>query len=88
VRAELEAYAPLVGVGSFIVAMDGHIMAVAAGSPAAAADWATNNANVAVEEFAAAHPEFEHSAPALSFNESALTTPPCGFRGGVLRRIR
>jgi cephalosporin hydroxylase len=88
VRAELEAYAPLVPPGSFIVVMDGHVMEAAAGAPMAAADWGTNNSNAAVREFAAAHPEFDHEDPALLFNESPLTVPMSGFRGGVLKRIR
>jgi cephalosporin hydroxylase len=88
VLAELEAYVPLVSPGSFIVVMDGHVMEAAAEAPVAAADWATNNSNAAVREFAAAHPEFEHGEPPLLFNESPLTVPLSGFRGGVLKRIR
>lgn len=88
VAAELEAYAPLVKAGSFIVAMDGHVMEAAAGNPRAAADWSTNNPNAAVREFAANHPEFLLEEPPLLFNESMLTRPVSGFRGGVLQRLR
>lgn len=88
VAAELEAYAPLVKPGSFIVAMDGHVMEAAAGHPRAAADWATNNPNAAVREFAANHPEFFLEEPPFLFNESMLTRPVSGFRGGVLQRLR
>jgi cephalosporin hydroxylase len=88
VRAELEAYAPLVAVGSYVVAMDGHVMEAAAASPRAAADWATNNPNAAVREFAALHPEFIREEPAFLFNESTLADATTGFSGGVLRRIR
>lgn len=87
VLAELEAYAPLVSEGSYVVAMDGRVMEVAATSAVAADDWATNNPNAAVREFAAAHPEFAHEDPALLFNESVLPTAINGFRGGVLRRL-
>ena len=88
VLGELEAYAPLVHPGSYIVAMDGHVMRAAAHAPNAAADWATNNSNAAVEEFAARHPEFVLEEPPFLFNESHLTEAVSGFRGGVLRRIR
>jgi cephalosporin hydroxylase len=88
VRAELDAYSPLVAPGSYIVAMDGHVMETAAPAPRAAADWATNNPNAAVREFANEHPEFIHEEPAFLFNESALTEAMTGFYGGVLKRIR
>jgi cephalosporin hydroxylase len=88
VLAELDAYASLVDAGSYVVAMDGHVMEAAALSPRAAADWATDNPNAAVREFAALHPEFVLEEPPFLFNESALTEPVSGFRGGVLRRVR
>jgi cephalosporin hydroxylase len=88
VRAELDAYSTLVAPGSYIVAMDGHVMETAAAAPRAAADWATNNPNAAVREFAALHPEFVHEEPAFLFNESTLTEAVSGFYGGVLKRIR
>jgi cephalosporin hydroxylase len=88
VLAELEAYSPLVGPGSYIVAMDGHVMEAAAGSPRAAADWATNNPNAAVREFAPRHPEFVHEEAEFLFNESMLAGPMTGFHGGILRRAR
>ena len=55
---ELELYAPLVGVGSYIVAADGFmedLYDVPGGEP----DWITNNPKGAVHEFLASHPEFE-----------------------------
>ena len=83
VRAELEAYAPLVTPDSYIVAMDGRVMeAVAAG------DWATNNPNAAVREFANEHPEFTIETSSFLFSESVLTEAMTGFHGGVLKRIR
>jgi cephalosporin hydroxylase len=88
VRAELEAYAPLVAPGSYVVAMDGHVMESAAQSSTAGADWATNNPNVAVREFANEHPEFTIEPISFLFNESILTEATTGFRGGVLKRIR
>jgi cephalosporin hydroxylase len=88
VQAELDAYAPLVAPGSYIVAMDGHVMEAGAASPRAVVDWATNNPNAAVREFAALHPEFVHEEPDFLFTESTLTEAMTGFRGGVLRRAR
>lgn len=85
VRAELEAYAPLVAPGSYIVAMDGHVMEAAAAS---AADWAVNNPNAAVREFASEHPEFIVETSSFLFNESTLTEAMSGFHGGALKRIR
>lgn len=88
VLAELEAYAPLVSPGSYVVAMDGHVMEAAARSPRAAADWSTNNPNAAVREFALAHPEFVREKESYLFNESILAEPVSGFSGGVLKRLR
>ena len=88
VLGELDAYAALVSPGSYAVAMDGHVMQVAADAPQAAAGWATDNPTAAIREFAAAHPEFVLDAMDLLFNESGLTEPMSGFRGGVLRRVR
>ncbi len=71
VRAELDAYAPLVSTGSYIVATDG-IMEDLVGAPRSQPDWATNNPAAAADEFAASHPEFEHGDPAFVFNEGAV----------------
>lgn len=86
VLAELDAYADLVGTGSYIVAMDGHVMEAAAAAPGAAGDWATNSPKAAVREFAARHPEFAIVEPPFLFSESPLRAPMSGFRGGVLER--
>jgi cephalosporin hydroxylase len=88
VLAELEAYSSLVARDSYIVAMDGHVMEAAAGSPRSAPDWATNNPNTAVREFARTHPEFALEAPAFGFSESDLTSAFTGFAGGLLKCVR
>ena len=71
VLAELNAYAPLVTPGSYIVAMDG-IMAEVAGAPRTEADWSWNNPKNAAAEFVAQHPEFI-SRRLNSFNEGTIT---------------
>jgi cephalosporin hydroxylase len=88
VLAELEAYAPLVGPGSYVVAMDGGGMELAARSARGMAqNWGTDNPNAAAREFARTHPEFVLEQPPFLFNESGLTEWSAAFRGGVLRRV-
>jgi len=87
VLAELESWSDLVGGGSYIAVLDGYIMEMAAGTPHSAPDWATNNPNAAVEEFLGRHPEFRRVPPPLLFNESAVSEPMTGFRGGLIERI-
>jgi cephalosporin hydroxylase len=87
VRAELVAYAPLVSVGSYIVAADG-IMAGIAGAPRTRSDWSWNNPAAAVAEFADEHDEFVLAAPTFPFNEGDVTAPVSYWQGGWLRRVR
>lgn len=88
VLAELEAYAPLVTVGSYIIVMDGHGMELAARSERGVANrWETDNANAAAREFARTHPEFVIEPTQFLFNESVITEWSTAFRGGVLRRV-
>jgi cephalosporin hydroxylase len=86
VLAELEAYAPLVGHGSFVVAMDG-IMEQLSGAPRTGEDWASNNPRRAVDDFVAAHPEFEVVEPPFAFNEGVVTDRVTYFPGGILERV-
>ena len=71
VFSELEAYAPLVSSGSYIVACDG-IMQEVVGAPRTNEDWTWNNPITAVTEFLAAHPEFELQEPTWPFNEGVV----------------
>jgi cephalosporin hydroxylase len=88
VRRELEAYARLVSVGSYVVAADG-IMRDLVGASRAAPDWATNNPIAAVEEFLGDHPEFRLEQPSWPFNESAgLRDNVTYWPGAWLRRLR
>lgn len=85
VLAELEAYAPLVSPGSYIVAMDG-IMGQLVGAPRTSPDWTWNNPAEAVAEFLPAHPEFELLEPAFPFNEGLITERVTYWPNCFLRR--
>jgi cephalosporin hydroxylase len=82
VLAELEAYSPLVDVGSYIVAMDG-IMEQLAGAPRTQPDWTWNNPKRAVLEFVESNADFFVEEPSFLFNEGNVTARvtywPCGF---------
>ena len=66
---ELAAYAPLVTLGSYIVATDG-VMRDLADVPRGKPEWILDNPATAAREFAANHPEFLLEQPAWSFRES------------------
>ncbi len=85
VLAELEAYAPLVSPGSYIVAMDG-IMGQVVGAPRTNPDWTWNNPAEAAAEFLATHPEFELVEPAFPFNEGLVTERVTYWPNCFLRR--
>jgi cephalosporin hydroxylase len=87
VQAELEAYGPLVSVGSYVVAMDG-IMERLVGAPRAGDDWASNNPRQAALDFLAAHPEFEAGDPPLIFDEGLATTRVTYWPDAFLKRVR
>jgi len=82
---ELEAYAELVTVGSYIVATDG-IMYDLADVPRGAPGWSTDNPSFAARDFAAKHPEFVIEQPAWPFNESALDQNITHWPGAWLKR--
>lgn len=87
VLAELEAYSPLVNVGSYIVAMDG-IMEQVAGAPRTQPDWTWNNPKRAALEFVERNADFAIEEPTFLFNEGnvseRVTYWPCGF----IKRVR
>jgi cephalosporin hydroxylase len=86
VAAELEAYAPMVSTGSYIVATDG-IMRDLVGAPGVPAAWADDNPSAAAEAFAAARDDFVLEVPPRAFSETnlaALTYWPSAY----LRRVR
>ncbi|MEO6212470.1 MAG: CmcI family methyltransferase [Vicinamibacterales bacterium] len=85
VQAELEAYAPLVTDGSYIVATDG-IMCDLHEVPGGRPEWAWDHATAAAAEFCAANPEFVLEGPPHTFQEGAIREPVTYWPGGWLRR--
>lgn len=87
VLEELNAYAPLVTAGSYIVAMDG-IMEQVAGAPRTEPDWKWNNPRQAALEFVAAHPEFIIEEPPFVFNEGNITERVTYWPSAFVKRVR
>jgi cephalosporin hydroxylase len=87
VLAELNAYAPLVSPGSYIVAMDG-IMEEVAGAPRTKADWTWNNPRRAALEFVKQNPAFRIEEPAFSFNEGNIKQRVTYWPSAFIKRLR
>jgi cephalosporin hydroxylase len=85
VRAELEAYGPLVSPGCYIVATDG-IMCDLHDVPGGHEEWVWDHATAAAAEFAQAHAEFILENPPRAFQEGAIEDPVTYWPGGWLRR--
>jgi len=86
VLAELEAYAPLVSVNSYIVAADG-IMEQVVGAPRTQPDWAWNNPKQAALEFVQHNPNFIIEDPAFPFNEGLVNGRVTYWPSGYIKRI-
>ena len=87
VLAELEAYAPLVSVDSYIVSTDG-IMEMLHDAPRGKPEWAEDNPAAAADAFAAHHPEFAQEEPPFPFNEGQVTRRVTHWPRAFLRRLR
>jgi cephalosporin hydroxylase len=87
VAKELEAYAPLVSVGSYIVATDG-IMGLVHDTPRGKPEWVLDNPTQAASEFADRHPDFVLEEPKWRFNESELDRTITAWPGAWLKRTR
>ena len=87
VLSELNAYAPLVSVGSYIVAMDG-IMEQLAGAPRTQPDWSWNNPQRAAIQFVEENPDFIIEEPSFHFNEGAISERITYWPRGFIKRIR
>ena len=87
VLGELRAYAPLVGVGGYLVATDG-IMSQVAGAPRSAPDWPTNNPLCAAQDFVAEDDRFVICEPDWLFNEGAVRERVTYWPGCYVKRVR
>lgn len=72
VMDELEAYAPLVTPGSYIVATDGYMQELE-DAPRGQPGWSRDNPARAARDFVAKHPNFVIEEPKWPFNESTLS---------------
>ena len=86
VAAELEAYAPMVSVGSYLVATDG-IMQDLADVPRGESSWRDDNPTAAAADFARRHPEFVLAEPPQPFNEGEIRFRITHWPGAWLRRV-
>jgi cephalosporin hydroxylase len=84
---ELEAYAPLVSVGSYIVATDG-IMEQLHDAPRGKPEWKHDNPAAAADEFVFCHPEFVREEPSFPFNEGLVTNRVTHWPRAFLKRVR
>jgi cephalosporin hydroxylase len=87
VLAELEVYAPLATVDSYVVVQDG-CMATMVGAPRSHADWAWNNPLQAAREFVARYPDFAIEEAPFAFNEGNVTKRVTYWPEGYIRRLR
>jgi cephalosporin hydroxylase len=86
VMGELNAYAPLVTEGSWIVATDG-IMRDLGDVPRGRQGWASDNPANAARDFAQANPSFTIATPPVPFNESSLHNAVTHWPDAWLKRI-
>lgn len=87
VLKELEAYAPLVSVGSYIVAADG-IMADVVGAPRTKPDWSWNNPKAAALQFVNENNDFIIEEPQFIFNEGLITERVTYWPGAFIKKIQ
>ncbi len=87
VAAELEAYAPFVTPGSYIVATDG-LMEFLHDVPRGKPEWRDDNPSAAAREFASRHPEFAlEEPPPFVFNEGEVREHVTHWPAAWLRRL-
>lgn len=87
VLSELQHYAPLVSVGSYIVATDG-IMEEVVGGPRTQPDWDTNNPRQAAVEFTSRNRDFVIEEPKWPFNEGTVDRRVTYWPDAFIRRVR
>lgn len=84
---ELRAYAPMVGVGGYMIATDG-IMQDVVGAPRTAPDWGLNNPQEAARSFVAEDNRFVIEEPAWLFNEGLVRERVTYWPACYVKRIR
>ena len=87
VLKELDAYSPLVSVGSYIIATDG-IMKMVTGLDRTTPDFSWNNPKDAALEFVAKNKDFIIEPPTFPFTESVVEEMVTYWQGGYIKRIR
>jgi cephalosporin hydroxylase len=85
VRKELEAYAPLVTPGSYLIVAD-TIVRDLGDVPGGEASWAEDNPAAAVDDFLKTHPEFERAPRVPQSGVENLPAAVSYWPGGWLRR--
>lgn len=86
VLAELDAYAPLVSEGSYVVVMDG-IMEQIVGAPRTKPDWGWNNPRRAALEFVEKNPDFIIQEPKFPFNEGHVSKRVTYWSDGFIKKV-
>ncbi len=86
VSDELRLYGPLVSTGSYIIATDG-IMSALAHVPGGEASWLWDNPTEAARDFLDERDDFILETPTFEFSESELTEPITYWPGAYLKRI-
>jgi cephalosporin hydroxylase len=86
VLAELNAYAPLICPGSYVVAMDG-ITGSIEGAPRRLPNSLENNARVAARDFVRQNPNYAVVEPEFLFNEGAVNGRVTYYVGGIVKRL-
>jgi cephalosporin hydroxylase len=87
VLAELELYAPLVSVGSYIVVCDG-VMEQVVGAPRTKPEWTFDNPRRAIHDFVSDHPDFVVEEPIWPFNEGVVDQRVTYWPDAFVRRVR
>lgn len=86
VLSELNAYAPFVSKGSYIVAMDG-IMKDLVGAPRSSPDWNWNNPSDAAFEFVENNENYIIDEPIIPFNEGTISEKVTYLKNAYIKRI-
>jgi cephalosporin hydroxylase len=86
VMQELEAYSPLVSLGSYIIVTDGSMQELS-DLPRGSPKWQRDNSSRAALDFARRHPEFLVNEPEWPFNESTLSKDVTHWPNGWLKRV-